>query len=176
MLHPPVPPPQLHSTTPATRVRPLRIIVEQFQPESYRLHSNGIVEVLCRHCTARIKGRKLRRLISSNTRSDVTLARTCNPRVREEMARPQVRGGPLDLRIGAISKRNECETCHQNMQDFSGHFAFTRPRLPVFHTGFFKSTVQFPQMICKYSNHVLLDIRTPSQIFNDSNGVARFVG
>lgn len=82
-----------------------------------------------------------------------------NPKLYEELDRSQVRGGLLDPRLGAINKRDECETCHRNMQDCIGHCAFIRLRLPVFHAGFFKATVQFLQMICKYCSRVLIEPR-----------------
>lgn len=80
-----------------------------------------------------------------------------NPKLYEETDRSQVRGGLLDPRLGAINKRDECETCHQNMQDCIGHCGFIRLRVPVFHAGFFKSTLQFLQMICKYCSRILMD-------------------
>lgn len=90
--------------------------------------------------------------IASTAHIEVT-----NYALYEPTDRSQMRGGALDPRLGAISKATECETCHQNMQDCIGHFAFIRLRLPVFHTGYFKATLQVLQMICKYCSRLLLD-------------------
>lgn len=75
----------------------------------------------------------------------------------EATDRSQVRGGPLDPRLGAIDKLVTCETCGENMENCLGHFAFIRLRLPVFHPGYFKATIQVLQMICKYCSRILMD-------------------
>lgn len=74
--------------------------------------------------------------------------------------RAQTRGGALDPRLGAIDKRAFCETCHNNQADCVGHFGYIKLRLPVFHVGYFKATMQILQMICKGCARVLLDEET----------------
>jgi DNA-directed RNA polymerase III subunit RPC1 len=71
--------------------------------------------------------------------------------------RAQVRGGALDPRLGALDKRSFCETCHNSQQDCVGHFGYIKLRLPVFHVGYFKATLQILQMICKTCSRVLLE-------------------
>jgi DNA-directed RNA polymerase III subunit RPC1 len=71
--------------------------------------------------------------------------------------RQQARGGALDTRLGAIDKSSICETCHCNLADCVGHFAYIRLCLPVFHVGYFKAILQILQMICKNCSRVLLD-------------------
>jgi DNA-directed RNA polymerase III subunit RPC1 len=71
--------------------------------------------------------------------------------------RQQTRGGALDARLGAIDKRSICKTCHSNLADCVGHFAYIRLCLPVFHVGYFKAILQILQMICKNCSRVLLD-------------------
>lgn len=72
--------------------------------------------------------------------------------------RSAMRGGALDPRLGAIDKEATCETCHQKIQLCSGHFGYIRLCLPVFHAGFFKSTLQILQMVCKNCSCVMLDL------------------
>jgi DNA-directed RNA polymerase III subunit RPC1 len=71
--------------------------------------------------------------------------------------REQTRGGALDGRLGAIDKSAVCETCHMNLADCIGHFGYIRLRLPVFHVGYFKATLQILQMICKSCSRVLIE-------------------
>lgn len=70
--------------------------------------------------------------------------------------RSQTRGGALDPRLGAISKRAICETCQESLQDCIGHFGYIRLCLPVFHPGYFKAILNTLQMICKHCSHVML--------------------
>ena len=70
--------------------------------------------------------------------------------------RSQTRGGTLDPRLGAISKRDTCETCKEELQNCIGHSGYIRLSLPVFHVGYFKATLKTLQMICKYCSRVLL--------------------
>lgn len=80
--------------------------------------------------------------------------------------RRQSRGGALDPRLGALDKRATCETCHNNHTDCVGHFGYIRLRLPVFHVGYFKATLQILQMICKTCSRVLLDEETREKYIN----------
>lgn len=74
--------------------------------------------------------------------------------------RAQSRGGPLDPRLGAISKTATCETCNKSLQDCIGHFGYIRLVLPVFHPGYFKAILKILQMICKHCSLVMLDPNT----------------
>ncbi|KDD75278.1 domain 1 of RNA polymerase Rpb1, partial [Helicosporidium sp. ATCC 50920] len=65
-------------------------------------------------------------------------------------------GGVLDARLGVSSKRAQCETCGLGLTDCVGHFGYIKLALPVFHIGYFKSTVQTLQCICKSCSRVLL--------------------
>jgi DNA-directed RNA polymerase III subunit RPC1 len=80
--------------------------------------------------------------------------------------RAQTRGGALDARLGAIDKRAYCETCHNLQTDCVGHFGYIKLRLPVFHVGYFKATLQILQMICKGCSRVLLDPETRERYIN----------
>lgn len=80
--------------------------------------------------------------------------------------RAQTRGGALDARLGAIDKRVHCETCHNLQTDCVGHFGYIKLRLPVFHVGYFKATLQILQMICKSCSRVLLDPETRERYIN----------
>lgn len=71
--------------------------------------------------------------------------------------RNQAKGGVLDSRLGAIDKRAVCDTCYSNLADCIGHFGYIKLRLPVFHIGYFKATLQILQMICKSCSRVLLE-------------------
>jgi DNA-directed RNA polymerase III subunit RPC1 len=57
--------------------------------------------------------------------------------------------GPLDPRMGISGKRDECETCRQNLTTCNGHFGHVKLILPVFHVGYFKKTITMLQCICK---------------------------
>ena len=59
------------------------------------------------------------------------------------------RHGPLDPRMGISGKRDECETCHQNLALCNGHFGHVKLVLPVFHVGYFKKVIAILQCICK---------------------------
>ncbi|VDM52864.1 unnamed protein product [Angiostrongylus costaricensis] len=50
--------------------------------------------------------------------------------------------GPLDRRLGTLSKTGLCKTCECNLNDCSGHFGYIDLEFPVFHVGFFKLTIQ----------------------------------
>ena len=69
--------------------------------------------------------------------------------------RPQP-NGVLDPRLGISSKRATCETCGQMLADCTGHFGYIKLELPVFHIGYFRSTLQILQCVCKCCARVLL--------------------
>lgn len=80
-----------------------------------------------------------------------------NRDVYDAQDRSQTRGGALDPRLGAISKRAVCETCQESLQECIGHFGYIRLCLPVFHPGYFKAALTTLQMICKHCSHVMID-------------------
>jgi len=69
--------------------------------------------------------------------------------------RPQ-KNGVLDPRLGVSSKRATCETCGQMLAECTGHFGYIKLELPVFHIGYFRSTMQILQCVCKSCARVLL--------------------
>lgn len=69
--------------------------------------------------------------------------------------RPQP-NGVLDPRLGISSKRATCDTCGQMLADCTGHFGYIKLELPVFHIGYFRSTLQILQCVCKCCARVLL--------------------
>ncbi|CCK68859.1 DNA-directed RNA polymerase III core subunit RPO31 KNAG_0B04240 [Huiozyma naganishii CBS 8797] len=73
-----------------------------------------------------------------------------------EKGREQKTGGALDRRMGVSSSSQECMTCHGNLASCHGHFGHIKLALPVFHVGYFKSTIQILQCICKDCSAVLL--------------------
>lgn len=70
--------------------------------------------------------------------------------------RPQP-SGVLDPRLGVSNKRATCETCGQMLAECTGHFGYVALELPVFHIGYFRSTLQILQCICKACARVLLN-------------------
>mmetsp|Transcript_1747 Transcript_1747/g.6542 ORF Transcript_1747/g.6542 Transcript_1747/m.6542 type:complete len:1342 (+) Transcript_1747:2667-6692(+) len=70
--------------------------------------------------------------------------------------RDPARNGPLDPRLGPIDKRAVCDTCGSDLANCAGHWGCIRLALPVFHIGFFKTTVQILQMICKTCSRILI--------------------
>ncbi|WKY14160.1 hypothetical protein Q1695_000032 [Nippostrongylus brasiliensis] len=50
--------------------------------------------------------------------------------------------GPLDQRLGTVSKTAPCKTCGRNLTDCVGHFGYIDLDFPIFHVGFFKLTIQ----------------------------------
>jgi DNA-directed RNA polymerase III subunit RPC1 len=65
-------------------------------------------------------------------------------------------GGPLDRRLGVSSKAAACGTCGLRLADCAGHFGYIKLELPVFHIGYFRTTIQILQCICKRCARVLL--------------------
>lgn len=117
--------------------------------------------------SAQIKGIQFN-IMSPQEVASAAQIEVTNYALYEPTDRSQVRGGPLDPRLGAINKVVECETCGENMEDCIGHFAFIRLRLPVFHPGYFKATIQVLQMICKYCSRILMDPSLRARYLNST--------
>ncbi|KAH3669374.1 hypothetical protein OGAPHI_001495 [Ogataea philodendri] len=81
--------------------------------------------------------------------------------------RAPVENGALDTRMGISSKSGECTTCRGTLNTCHGHFGHIKLALPVFHVGYFKSTIQVLQTICKSCSAVLLDESTKRQLLTD---------
>ncbi|CAL8471480.1 g11022 [Coccomyxa elongata] len=64
--------------------------------------------------------------------------------------------GTLDPRLGVSNRASKCTTCGQNLADCTGHFGYIKLWLPVFHIGYFKSTITTLQCICKTCSSILL--------------------
>ena len=81
-------------------------------------------------------------------------------------------GGVLDPRLGVSNKKQECQTCSQQLANCTGHFGYIKLELPVFHIGYFRSTLQILQCICKTCARVLLtdkDRRLTAKKFRKPN-------
>lgn len=52
---------------------------------------------------------------------------------------------------GTSSKDRSCETCGKALADCVGHYGYLDLELPVFHVGFFRSTIVILQTVCKVS-------------------------
>lgn len=81
-------------------------------------------------------------------------------------------GGVLDPRLGVSNKKQECQTCSQQLANCTGHFGYIKLELPVFHIGYFRSTLQILQCICKTCARVLLtdkDRRSTAKKFRKPN-------
>ena len=48
-------------------------------------------------------------------------------------------------------KDRSCETCGKALADCVGHYGYLDLELPIFHVGFFRSTIVILQTICKVS-------------------------
>ncbi|TDZ24948.1 DNA-directed RNA polymerase III subunit rpc1 [Colletotrichum orbiculare MAFF 240422] len=64
--------------------------------------------------------------------------------------------GPLDPRLGTSSKTGKCATCHEALQNCTGHFGHVRLPLPAFHIGYLRFVMMILQDICKDCGKVLL--------------------
>ncbi len=81
-------------------------------------------------------------------------------------------GGVLDPRLGVSNKKQECQTCSQQLASCTGHFGYIKLELPVFHIGYFRSTLQILQCICKTCARVLMtdkDRRLTAKKFRKPN-------
>ncbi|KAG8185895.1 hypothetical protein JTE90_028895 [Oedothorax gibbosus] len=65
--------------------------------------------------------------------------------------------GVLDPKMGTSRKNAKCATCGKQVSDCIGHFGYIDLKLPVFHTGFFRSIIMILQSICKSCGRVLLN-------------------
>ncbi|KAJ1667839.1 DNA-directed RNA polymerase III subunit C1 (rpo31) [Coemansia sp. RSA 1813] len=70
--------------------------------------------------------------------------------------RQPVPHGVLDPRLGISNKSDSCATCGQHMSDCVGHWGYIDLCVPVFHFGFFKTTQNILQDICKSCSRVML--------------------
>lgn len=74
--------------------------------------------------------------------------------------------GVLDHRMGTSQKDSPCETCGKPLADCIGHYGYIDLELPVFHVGYFRSTIALLQNSCKTCSRVLLH-GTERQAFLD---------
>ncbi|SCU93222.1 LAMI_0E13630g1_1 [Lachancea mirantina] len=84
-----------------------------------------------------------------------------------ENGRKAKAGGALDSRMGVSSSQAECSTCHGSLATCHGHFGHIKLALPVFHVGYFKSTIQVLQAICKGCARVLLSEEDKRQFLSE---------
>jgi DNA-directed RNA polymerase III subunit RPC1 len=56
---------------------------------------------------------------------------------------------------GTSDKAKNCQTCHMNMADCVGHYAYIKLVLPVYHIGYFRACITMLQDICKVRNSYL---------------------
>ncbi|SPO07149.1 probable RPO31 - DNA-directed RNA polymerase III, 160 KD subunit [Cephalotrichum gorgonifer] len=73
-----------------------------------------------------------------------------------ENGRAPYRHGPLDPRLGTSSRSGVCGTCHESLQNCTGHFGHVRLPLPAFHVGYLRFITMILQNICKDCARVLL--------------------
>jgi DNA-directed RNA polymerase III subunit RPC1 len=52
---------------------------------------------------------------------------------------------------GTSQKDSSCDTCGKALADCIGHYGYIDLELPVFHVGYFRSTIVILQNICKVS-------------------------
>ncbi|XP_048242877.1 DNA-directed RNA polymerase III subunit RPC1-like [Haliotis rufescens] len=81
---------------------------------------------------------------------------TCKNLYNQDGSRKPVSFGVLDHKMGTSEKDNTCDTCGKGLADCTGHYGFVELELPVFHIGFFRTTITVLQMICKNCSHLLL--------------------
>ena len=77
-------------------------------------------------------------------------------------ARTHTHPSSLPLPQGTSQKDSSCETCGKQLADCIGHYGYIDLELPVFHVGYFRSTIMILQNICKvrYSVNLQLLIMT----------------
>ncbi|GAA94203.1 uncharacterized protein L969DRAFT_86320 [Mixia osmundae IAM 14324] len=66
-------------------------------------------------------------------------------------------GGVLDRRLGIADKKSNCETCGERAKECVGHYGYIKLTVPLFHTGYFRKTIEILQVICKVCSRTLLD-------------------
>lgn len=64
--------------------------------------------------------------------------------------------GSIDPRLGISNMKDECATCKRKLADCSGHYGYIELALPVYHIGFFKTTIAVLQCVCKTCSRVLV--------------------
>ncbi|XP_015775227.1 PREDICTED: DNA-directed RNA polymerase III subunit RPC1-like [Acropora digitifera] len=74
----------------------------------------------------------------------------------QDSGRTPIPFGVLDSHMGISSKDRSCETCGKVLADCVGHYGYLNLELPVFHVGFYRSTIVILQTICKTCSRVLL--------------------
>jgi DNA-directed RNA polymerase III subunit RPC1 len=84
----------------------------------------------------------------------------------QDNSRKPVPYGVLDHRMGTSQKDANCEMCGKTLADCIGHYGYIDLELPVFHVGYFKSTITILQNICKTCSRVLLS-PVDRQVFLD---------
>ena len=60
---------------------------------------------------------------------------------------------PAHALQGVSQKSATCQTCDKSLADCIGHYGYIDLELPVFHVGYFRSTVVILQNICKVRVH-----------------------
>ena len=71
-----------------------------------------------------------------------------------ENGRP-VQGGLMDLRLGAIDRTLECQTCGMDHQECPGHFGHLELTKPMYHVSFLNTTLKALRCVC-FSCSVIL--------------------
>ncbi|XKL62278.1 hypothetical protein PGB90_002111 [Kerria lacca] len=67
----------------------------------------------------------------------------------QDHLRIPIQNGVLDRRMGVNQKDTTCLTCGENINNCIGHFGYIDLQFPVFQIGFFRSTLDILQTICK---------------------------
>ena len=65
--------------------------------------------------------------------------------------------GPLDKRLGNVSKSEDCQTCGLDQRSCNGHWGYVRLNAPCFHVGFLSFTIDILNQVCKTCASILLD-------------------
>lgn len=63
--------------------------------------------------------------------------------------RVPTRNGPLDARLGTVSKTELCETCGLDQKACNGHWGVIKLFYPCFHIGFLAFTIDILNQVCK---------------------------
>lgn len=84
----------------------------------------------------------------------------------QDQSRTPVPFGVLDSHMGTSTKDRSCETCGKPLADCVGHYGYLDLELPIFHVGFFRSTIVILQSICKTCARVLLPPQEKKQFLD----------
>ena len=68
------------------------------------------------------------------------------------------------LQQGTSEKDNPCQTCGLDLAECTGHYGFIDLELPVFHIGYFRTTITILQSICKVLSYVNITIHIFSTV------------